>query len=144
MVSFWIPFIIEKRICIEKCEFDADYKYDYRNRCFRKCPDGTHISYEDEFICEDEIKCPEFNINNTKCDEDAKFGYYMDKNEDIVATTNSYGIATFANIPAGTYYLYEVTQFEYYSGIGNVNVVDLQPSETTEIEVENKLKRGNN
>lgn len=63
-------------------------------------------------------------------------------NQDVVATTDANGVVTFTDVPAGKYYLYEVTEFEYYAGIGNVNVVDLQPSETENITVENRLKRG--
>ena len=65
-----------------------------------------------------------------------------DNDEDIVATTNSYGIATFANIPAGTYYLYEVTEFEHYSGIGGLNIINVNPAETINYTATNYLKRG--
>ena len=63
-------------------------------------------------------------------------------NEDIIATTNSSGIATFANIPAGDYYLYEVTEFDSYSGIGNINLISVEPSETVNYTATNYLKRG--
>ena len=75
--------IFEKRKCIEKCEYDEDYKYEYNKICRKTCPNGSHCSYRDEFICEEDIKCPEFNINNTKCEEASKYGYYLDKNDGI-------------------------------------------------------------
>ena len=75
--------IFEKRKCIKKCEYDEDYKYEYNQICKRTCPKGTHCSYRDEFLCEDDVKCPEFNIDNTKCEEAAKYGYYLDKNDGI-------------------------------------------------------------
>ncbi|MBR2240285.1 MAG: hypothetical protein IJ890_02725 [Clostridia bacterium] len=65
-----------------------------------------------------------------------------ENNEDIVATTNSSGIATFANIPAGTYYLYEVTEFERYSGIGGLNIINVNPAETVNYTAINYLKHG--
>ena len=75
--------IFEKRNCIKKCEYDEDYKFEYNKICRKACPNGTHCTYGDEFLCEEDIECPEFNINNTKCDEDAKYGYYLDKNDGI-------------------------------------------------------------
>ena len=78
-----ISIIFEKRICIKKCEFDEEFKFEYNKQCFISCPKGTHIAYKDEFLCEDDVKCPEFNINNTKCKENAKYGYYFDTNDGI-------------------------------------------------------------
>lgn len=61
--------------------------------------------------------------------------------QDIVATTNADGIATFDNIPSGTYYPYEVTEFEDYSGIV-AKGINVDYAETKQVEVENLLKRG--
>lgn len=62
---------------------------------------------------------------------------------DIVATTNENGVATFSNIPYGEYYLYEVTEFNSYSGIGNLQIINLEAGQTVNYIAENKLKRGN-
>ena len=66
-------------------------------------------------------------------------------NQDLVAITDSEGKASFANIPSGKYYIYEVTTFDDYSGISKLNsMVNLHPAETiNDYIVENKLKRGN-
>lgn len=62
---------------------------------------------------------------------------------DIIARTNDKGVATFENIPYGEdYYLYEVTEFDKYLGIGNLVLVELDGAETANIVVENKIKRG--
>lgn len=61
---------------------------------------------------------------------------------DITAKTNEQGVATFSKIPYGEYILYEVTTFDNYDGIGNLNLIDVQPAETVDYTAENKLKRG--
>jgi surface protein len=75
--------IFEKRICIEKCEKDEEYRYEYNKRCYKICPNGTHPSYRDEYLCEEDKKCPELNINISKCQEKAEYGYYFDINDEI-------------------------------------------------------------
>ena len=62
--------------------------------------------------------------------------------EDVVATTDANGIATFNNIPAGRYYLYEVTEFSKYSGIGGAVIINLEAADTVYKDVTNILKRG--
>lgn len=62
---------------------------------------------------------------------------------DIIATTDSTGKARFSNIPAGDYYLYEVTEFTDYSGIGRLNLIYVEPSQVVNYTAINYLKRGN-
>lgn len=69
--------------------------------------------------------------------------FLQDSNgNDIVAKTNSSGIATFENIPANDYYLYESTEFTEYSGIGKINLITVNPAETINYTAVNLLKRG--
>ena len=63
-------------------------------------------------------------------------------NNDIEATTDANGVATFGSIPSGRYYLYEVTEFTNYSGIDLV-YFNVNPAETKNVTANNKLKRGN-
>ena len=77
-------------------------------------------------------------------DEDTNSKKFLQNsnNEDIVATTDENGVAVFGSIPAGRYYLYEVTEFENYSGIDLV-YFNVKPSETKNVTAKNKLKKGN-
>ena len=34
-------FIIEKNVCLDKCSMDKDFKYEYYNLCYEKCPNDT-------------------------------------------------------------------------------------------------------
>ena len=34
-------FIFNKKECIDKCENDINYKYEYNNECYIECPNGT-------------------------------------------------------------------------------------------------------
>ena len=45
--------IIEKNECVNICQFDSIYKYEYNNICYNKCPNGT-IYDENEKKCFDE------------------------------------------------------------------------------------------
>ena len=63
-------------------------------------------------------------------------------NNDITATTNAQGIATFDNIPAGDYYLYETTTFTDYDGISKIELVSVGAAEYVEYTTVNPLKRG--
>jgi len=63
-------------------------------------------------------------------------------NNDITATTNAQGIATFDNIPAGDYYLYETTTFTNYDGIGKIELVTIGSAEYVEYTTVNPIKRG--
>ena len=35
--------IQEKKLCVKKCDLDDLYKYEYNNKCFKKCPPKTNI-----------------------------------------------------------------------------------------------------
>ena len=92
--------ITEKKICVEKCEDDEEYNYDYNNICYKSCPNGT---YSNNHICEKCYdKCIECqgngdNINNnclecipglillndfnkSNCYEKCDYYYYFDNN----------------------------------------------------------------
>jgi len=51
--------IKNKNKCINKCEDDNDYQYEYNNLCFNICPEKTKISNNNKYLCERE--CPNDN-----------------------------------------------------------------------------------
>ena len=44
-------FIFEKLKCIDKCENDDTYKYEYNSICYKECPDGTIRSSKKNYFC---------------------------------------------------------------------------------------------
>ena len=44
--------IEEKSECINDCQKDFIYRYQFRNNCYDKCPNNTKISDEKDFYCE--------------------------------------------------------------------------------------------
>ena len=48
-------YINEKKECINSCEKDDLFKYEYNNICYISCPNGTHNSSVNEFSCEKDI-----------------------------------------------------------------------------------------
>lgn len=61
---------------------------------------------------------------------------------DIVATTNESGVATFSDIPYGEYFLYEVTTFQNYENDSKIEILDLEPAATLNYTRLNRKKRG--
>ena len=46
--------IYNKSECINKCEEDEEYKYEFRKSCYKECPEGTT---DNNYFCE--LNCPE-------------------------------------------------------------------------------------
>ena len=48
--------IYEKRECINKCDDDEDYKYEFRNKCWKECPKESkkseNITSQNNYYCE--------------------------------------------------------------------------------------------
>ena len=71
--------IKEDNKCINNCQNDNIYKYDFNNRCYKNCPNKTYSLIDNEYLCFNET--PEgyyFNPNDTiykKCYENCKFCY---------------------------------------------------------------------
>lgn len=84
----------------------------------------------------------EFKLQYFDDDSDEKKFLKDSNDQDVVATTNASGIATFTNVPDGEYLLYEVTEFANYSGIGDFNLIEVDNAETVNYTAINKLKRG--
>jgi len=71
-------FIIEERRCIDDCSKHDIYKFEYDNICYKSCPNGTHNSSINEYICEDDLICENYyNYNYTACIDDIPEGYYL-------------------------------------------------------------------
>ena len=45
--------ILEKKKCIDKCENDNLFKYQYSAKCFKQCPNNT-INNDNDYLCKDE------------------------------------------------------------------------------------------
>ena len=73
--------VSELKKCIKDCNTDNnEYKYEYNNKCFEKCPEGTFSSPNNQFLCI-EAECEYYNINKTECFQDFPEGYYIYDNE---------------------------------------------------------------
>ena len=62
--------INENNTCSFDCINDEVYKLEYKNMCYKSCPNGTHNSTNNNFICEEDIinDIIENNICNNSCD----------------------------------------------------------------------------
>jgi surface protein len=57
--------INENNTCSFDCINDEVYKFEYKNMCYESCPNGTHNSTSNNFICEEDTI--ENNICNNSC-----------------------------------------------------------------------------
>ena len=78
--------ITELNKCVEDCNTDNnEYKYEYNNKCYIDCPDGTISSSNDEFLCI-ETDCVYYNMDRTECFKYIPEGYYIyNKKDRIIA-----------------------------------------------------------
>ena len=77
--------IKEKNKCIDYCDKDDIYIYEFNNTCYEFCPNGTHNSSENYLMCEEDLICEKYyNYEYTKCLDNIPNGYYL--NDSIAKT----------------------------------------------------------
>ena len=79
--------IRHKKRCIDDCTKDnSNYKYEYNNECFLKCPNGTHTNSDNQYKCINDLNCENnntyYNYEKTKCLTDIPIGFFCN-NEDL-------------------------------------------------------------
>jgi surface protein len=47
-----IKLNVEKEECIEDCKNDDTNRLEYKNICYQTCPDDTHVTSDDLFLCQ--------------------------------------------------------------------------------------------
>ena len=72
-----------KSICIDNCQYDDTYKYEYEFYCYDKCPKGTHSKKDNLYICEKNIyeciaKYPFVSVKNKSCLEECSCQDFFD------------------------------------------------------------------
>ena len=71
-------FFYDKSECIDSCSKDAIYKLEYENICYQTCPHGTHMSPQNNNICEKDLECEHYyNYEYTGCIDEIPTGYYL-------------------------------------------------------------------
>jgi hypothetical protein len=64
--------IFDTRKCIEDCQYNSIYKYEYGYYCYKECPYGSYSLSNNEFICKQKEKeCldqyPFLNLKDNSC-----------------------------------------------------------------------------
>jgi hypothetical protein len=71
--------ISESKICVEDCSLDDTYQYEYNNKCYNTCPEGTVSSSSN--LCKKILTCPHYyNIDKTECFDTILEGYFLSDN----------------------------------------------------------------
>jgi len=76
--------IPELSICVEDCNYEnSEYKYEYNQKCYNGCPEGTTSSSSNQFLCI-ESDCEYYNIDKSECFDKIPEGYYIYNNEEKI------------------------------------------------------------
>ena len=74
---------INDKKCVINCNSNTENRYEYNDKCYPECPENTHISSDNEFLCEDnnKINCKQlgkyYNYNQTFCIDEIPEGYFL-------------------------------------------------------------------
>ena len=80
--------ILEKNKCIDECFNDNIYKYEYKNKCYKSCPEGTEILVNNSHICE--LKCQNsiyIDLKNKTCLEKCEINDFFSGNCGLLEPT---------------------------------------------------------
>ena len=73
--------IIDKKICTTNCIIVSGYEYEYNNICYTECPNNTHSSINNEYLCEDNLNCEQLNkyydYDKISCIDKVLEGYFV-------------------------------------------------------------------
>ena len=72
--------IFNDKICVDDCS-TTQYKHEFNKICYGQCPENTHSSFDNEFICEDNFKCKKlkkyYDYNHAYCIDEIPEGYFL-------------------------------------------------------------------
>ena len=75
---------VYKNKCVVDCTSNLENHYEYNNECYPICPENTHNSSENEFLCEEDnikINCTKlgkyYDYNQTYCIDEIPEGYFL-------------------------------------------------------------------
>ena len=70
--------------CVNSCEDDLQYKYEYNSKCYENCTNGYFIDNKNNTKCKCELEkcltCPPVALNKNLCTE-CNTGYYQKEND---------------------------------------------------------------
>ena len=77
--------LAESKQCVSSC-IETSYKFEYNNKCYNNCPEGTILSNENLKICKKKLVCKNYyNIDKTECFDEIPEDYFIsDPSENII------------------------------------------------------------
>ena len=73
--------ILGENRCTNNCSSTIRYKYEYNNICYQKCPNNTHKSLNNEYLCEKDLNCELLNkyysYDKSTCLDEVPLGYFI-------------------------------------------------------------------
>ena len=116
--------IAELSKCVDDCSKDSTFQYEYKNKCYSTCPEGTISSSNNQFLCKKILNCKIYsNIDKTECFDEIPPGYFesdpenkiLDKCHDscITCDKKEEGGNTNCLTCKNDYFLYNGNCFQY-------------------------------
>ena len=82
--------VIEKRRCIDYCKNDDIYKYEYKNKCYKSCPENSFLSFYTSYLCENIIELEEYKEKSMMLEKELNFSNNEISEENINYITFEY------------------------------------------------------
>ena len=73
--------INESGSCIDNCENNLQYKYEYNNKCYKDCPNGIFENNKCKCELEKCLICPQVALNYELCSK-CNYNYYQKENDE--------------------------------------------------------------
>ena len=71
--------------CINNCSSTSDYRYEFDSVCYTECPENTHSSSYDKFVCVIDLSCEKINkyydYEQQSCIDEIPEGYFVNDTE---------------------------------------------------------------
>ena len=72
--------IFDIKECTNNCRSTNGYRYEYNNICYEECPENTHKSLKNEYLCEKDLNCElinkYYNYDKSACINKVPLGYF--------------------------------------------------------------------
>ena len=85
-------YIYEKGKCVLNCSNEDDlYKFEYNSKCYSSCPNGTHNSSTNDYLCEEGLFCDKYySYDQKSCLDIMPDGYFL--NDSVMKTIDQCNI----------------------------------------------------
>ena len=82
--------INEKNKCIDICQKDDTYKYDFNNTCYLSCPNGTYIESNGSYLCYEKLEVSTNKVSNDNVNKETEYNSHIEYRSDTSIDINTH------------------------------------------------------